>query len=173
MRSADVVKRYSIDPDRFYLGGYSHGGGVALLYAANHPEVHRVFSIAGNDFGEWARRTSRDAAFAEAIAGAFAHYSAQGWVRRAAGADRELLNNVENYDVRARAAVLADLELFLAAGQNDRTTALEDHMLPLYRELQSEGAARARLVVYQADHSFDDACDRIARDLIDWIRSSQ
>lgn len=169
LRSGDVVKRYNIDSDRLYLGGYSHGGGVALLFAADHPEVRQVFSIAGNDFGEWARRTSRDSVFAEAIAGAFAHYSAQGWVRPAAGADRELPDNVDKYDVRARAPLIADRELFLAAGLNDRTTALEDHMLPLYRELQSEGATQVRFVVYQADHSFADARDQIARDLIDWV----
>jgi dienelactone hydrolase len=166
------VKRHGIDPDRIILGGYSHGGGVALLYAADHPEVHRVFSIAGNDFGEWARRTSRDSVFSAAIAGAFAHYAAQGWVRPAAGADRELPDNLQKYDVRARAALLADRELFLAAGLNDRTTALEDHMLPLYRELQRTGATQVRFGVYQADHSFGDERDQIASDLVDWIQSN-
>lgn len=173
LHSVDVMKRFAIEPERFYLGGYSHGGGIALLYAAGHLEIRHAFSIAGNDFGEWARQTSRDSAFAESITAAFEHYEAQGWVRPAAGADRELLENLEIYDVRAKAALLAGRALSLAAGVDDKTTPLEDHALPLYRELQRKGAKQVRFAVYQVDHSFRGARGQVAKELADWILSGE
>jgi len=45
------ITKFKIDTTRIILGGYSFGGGMALTYAANHPEVKEVFSIAGNDHG--------------------------------------------------------------------------------------------------------------------------
>ena len=43
------ITKFKIDTTRIILGGYSFGGGMALTYAANHPEIKEVFSIAGND----------------------------------------------------------------------------------------------------------------------------
>lgn len=167
----EFVARYSINKARVVLGGYSHGGGVALLFAADNPEVRNVFSIGGNEFGEWARRTSRDSAFAQVIDEVFVDYVDQGWIRPADGADRELLDHVEKYDVRRRSPLLAKAQLLLVGGLDDQTTAIEDHLLPLYRSLQREGAQRVRFVVHQTDHSFSTVYDQIATDLIDWIRS--
>lgn len=45
------IKKYKIDITRIILLGYSCGGGMALTYAASHPEIRRVISIAGNDHG--------------------------------------------------------------------------------------------------------------------------
>ncbi len=37
----NILQRYSIDPDRVYISGYSGGGRVASLLAPTHPEVFR------------------------------------------------------------------------------------------------------------------------------------
>ena len=47
------IIEYKIDTTRIILGGYSYGGGMALTYAANHPEIKTVFSIAGTDHGAY------------------------------------------------------------------------------------------------------------------------
>ncbi len=165
----EIITRYGIDTTRVYLGGYSHGGGVALLYAADHSEVRRVFSIGGNDFGEWARKTTRDAAFRKVIDELFVAYAAQGLIRPANGADRELLDHVDKYDVRVRAPLLADRQILLVAGLDDQTTVMEDHMLPFYRALQREGTQDMRFISYKADHSFGNVHDQIANQLVDWM----
>lgn len=170
----DVIAHHRIDTTRVFLGGHSHGGGVALLYAADHPEVKNVFSISGNEFGEWARRLSRDSAFAHAINGVFQSYIAKGWMRIAEGADRELLDNVEKYDISGRRlSRLANRNIFLLGGLNDRTITMEEYTLPLYRGLQQEGAERVRFIVYQTDHVVSGMHGRLAEDLIDWIRASR
>jgi dienelactone hydrolase len=51
LNQEDVQERFSIDPDRITLGGYSHGGAMALVYTAGDPGIQRVISISGNDYG--------------------------------------------------------------------------------------------------------------------------
>lgn len=169
----EFVKRHLINKSRVFLGGYSHGGGAALLFAAGHPEIDHVISIGGNDFGEWARRTKQDTLFAKAVDGIFANYIEQGWIRPAEGADSELLNHADKYDVRKHAPDLIDRNILLIGGLDDQTTAIEDHMLPLYRALQQNGAKQIQALVYQADHSFSNGKDKLARDIIDWIQKNK
>src|SRR4030042_56354 len=52
LHNRENIIKYKIDTTRIYLGGWCHGGGMAMAYAVNHSEVSTVFSIAGNDFGE-------------------------------------------------------------------------------------------------------------------------
>ena len=166
---SEIAARFNIDRDRVFLGGYSHGGGVALLYSAKHAHVNDVFSIGGNDFGEWAGRLASDADFARVIDDVFISYADAGWVRPSAGADRELPGNVERYSVRGHASDLAGRNLLLIGGFDDRTTAIEDHLIPLYRALQRYGADNVRIAAFQDDHSFQQSKDQIAIELIDWI----
>lgn len=173
LRQPEVTDRFRIDTTRIYLGGYSHGGGVALLYAGDHPEITHVFAIGGNDFGEWARKTAADTGFANAVDGLFADWASSGWLRPAEGADRELPDNADQYDVRMRAESLAGKDLLLIGGLDDQTTPVEDHMVPLYRSLQRHGAERVRVVIYQDNHAFGDSKEEIARELIAWIRSAE
>jgi len=60
-QSANITK-FKIDTTRILLGGYNYGGGMAFTYAANHPEVEEVFSIAGNNHGAFFREYNRDPA---------------------------------------------------------------------------------------------------------------
>ena len=55
LREADEL---SADLDRLVLGGWSYGGGMALTYAADHPEVRAVFSLAGTSTGSSCASTS-------------------------------------------------------------------------------------------------------------------
>jgi dipeptidyl aminopeptidase/acylaminoacyl peptidase len=61
------VARYNIDTSKFYLGGYSYGGGMVLTYAANNPQIKAIFSIAGTDHGEFFREYFRNYVFAKMI----------------------------------------------------------------------------------------------------------
>ena len=54
------VTKYKIDTTRIILGGYSYGGGMAMTYAANHPKIKEVFSIAGNDQGAFMKEYNRN-----------------------------------------------------------------------------------------------------------------
>ncbi len=172
VNTSEIAARFNIDRDRVFLGGYSHGGGVALLYSAKHPHVNDVFSIGGNDFGEWAKKLASDTDFARAIDDLFIGYADAGWVRPGEGADRELPDNVERYDVRGKASDLANRNLLLIGGFDDRTTEMEDHLMPLYRALNQQGANSVRIAAFQDNHAFQQSKDQIAIELIDWIHGA-
>jgi len=173
VRSPKFASAHSVDTSRIILGGYSHGGGVALLFSADNPNVDSVFSIGGNDFGEWARKTATDDAFAQLIESFFISYADAGLVRPAEGADQELLAHVERYDVKSRGPRLAGKRLLLVGGLDDQTVPIEDHLLPLYRALLEHGAEHVRVMAFQDDHGFGHSESPIANELINWIRSDE
>ena len=76
------VEKYKIDTAKIILGGYSYGGGMALTYAANHPEIKKIFSVAGTDHGEFMREYASDSDFVKMIDPIFEELKApQGPVR--------------------------------------------------------------------------------------------
>jgi uncharacterized protein len=60
LSQTENTDRFQVDPAHIYLGGWCYGGGMALAYAVRHPEITAVFSIAGNDHGEFLRRYSQN-----------------------------------------------------------------------------------------------------------------
>lgn len=60
LSQSENITRFKIDPKRIYLGSWCFGGGMAIAYATRHPEIKSVFSIAGNDHGEFFRQYSRN-----------------------------------------------------------------------------------------------------------------
>jgi pimeloyl-ACP methyl ester carboxylesterase len=166
-----VVRRFQIDPSRIVLGGYSHGGGLSLIYAAAHPEIRRVFSIAGNDFGEFARQYRRDPAFAAALDKEFRELEApSGPVRYGDEVPPgRLLEDPDPYDLRLHAPALADRDLLLVGGWDDPGATIEHYVLPLYRALCEAGAQHVRIEALQDDHDFASSGRDLADLLARWV----
>lgn len=40
-----MIRKFQIDTGKLVLGGWSYGGGMALAYAASHPEIQRFFRL--------------------------------------------------------------------------------------------------------------------------------
>jgi fermentation-respiration switch protein FrsA (DUF1100 family) len=144
------LTRFKVDESRICLGGHSYGGGMALTYAANHPEITNVFSIAGTDHGEFAREYSRNAAMAEMIDAWFEGLKAPSGPIRFEGkaAVKDLLDNADMYDLRKSAPLLAKRSILLVGGWDDKQVTMEGHLLPLYRALKKENAKNLRFIVY-------------------------
>ena len=60
LRRQENIALYKIDTERIILGGWCFGGNMALGYAAGHAEITAVFSLAGNDHGEFFREYARN-----------------------------------------------------------------------------------------------------------------
>ena len=67
LKNPQVCEQYHIDSGKLILGGWSYGGGMGLTFAANHPEMKHIFSIAGTDHGEFAREYQRNEMFANMV----------------------------------------------------------------------------------------------------------
>jgi pimeloyl-ACP methyl ester carboxylesterase len=171
LRQADVQKRFGVDTTRLVLGGHSYGGGIVMVYTARDPSVRRVISIAGADFGEIARETQRNAAFAEEFRRANLS------TRRPEGPAqfdfdaglKEWVDHQDVYGLRENAANLADRSILLFGGWEDEQVTIDQFLLPLYRTLRHAGAARVTFLVYHTDHNFGNMHERLASDIAEWL----
>lgn len=167
----DVVDGFGIDRERLILGGYSYGGGMALAYAASHPEIERIVSIAGTDHGEFTREYLRNPAFAEMIDAEFEALKFPDGPVRFAGKDAvaELKQNPEPYDLRQNAASLAGRDILLIGGWDDPYVTIEDHVLPVYRALMACSAPGVRIRALQDGHSFETSREELAHIVTAWV----
>lgn len=172
---AENIEKYSIDTASLVLGGYSFGGGMALTYAANHNHVTRVFSIAGTDHGEFARRYKSDSSFARLINDMFRQLEApQGPVRFVGKAVLEELQvNASKYDLRMVVPQLCDKDLLLIGGLDDMNVSLEEHLLPLYRALRKSDARSVQFEIVQDNHGFSQVREELRWIIDRWIRRSE
>lgn len=128
----EIISSFNIDPMRICLGGASYGGGMALAFAANHPEINSVFSIAGTDHGELAREYSRNPSFAQMMDSIFDELKAPLGPIKFGGKEafKELMDNADRYDLRSSALKLADRNILLLGGWEDLNVTIEDHLYP-------------------------------------------
>jgi dipeptidyl aminopeptidase/acylaminoacyl peptidase len=171
------VKKYNIDTSHIVLGGYSYGGGMALVYAANHPEVSSVFAIAGTDHAEMMREYYRgNESFKSIVDNMFEQLKTpSGPVRFAKGASHHELTSeaVAAVDLRLSAPLLFRKNILLIAGWNDEQVTVEGHILPFYRELQKEGAKNLKLIALQDEHNFRNSREELPKIIIDWIKMTE
>jgi pimeloyl-ACP methyl ester carboxylesterase len=170
-----AIRRFQIDTGNLILGGYSYGGGMALVYAASHPEIERIFSIAAMDQGEFAREYKRDLAFAEMMDAIFEELKSPiGPIHFAdKAAIEELMQNPVPYDLRLKATILANRRILLIGGWDDPNVSIEHHVLPLYRALVDANAQKVQIAVFQDDHTFERSREEIAAMVIRWVKPSE
>lgn len=174
---SENIIQFKIDTTRIILGGYSYGGGMALTYAANHPEINEIFSIAGNDHGAFMREYCRNPVMQKEIDKMFDELKAQtekvrfgpgGTVKEISG--MKIIETNPTYDLRKCAPLLAQNRILLIAGWDDPNVSVENIVLPLYRELQKENAKDIEIVGFQDNHSFKNSRDELANTIIEWIK---
>lgn len=179
LHQPENISKYRIDTTRIYLGGWSYGGGMALTYAANHPEINSVFSIAGTDHGEFFREYIRNPDMQKMIDEMFAGLTApEGPVRFAKGATpREIAEtgidkmNPTLY-LRKSTSLLAQKDILLIGGWDDTKITIDQFILPLYRALKNEKAKNVRIVAFQDDHAFSNSRAELAQTIIEWIKTA-
>jgi len=168
----DVIHEFQIDTGRLVLGGYSYGGGMALAYAASHPEIKRIVSIAGTDHGEFAREYMRNSTFAEMIDASFEEMKFPAGPVHFGGKEAipVLTQNPDPYDLRLGAPALADRDILLICGWHDPYVTMEHHILTLYRALVNAKAQQVRMVAFQDNHEFVKCRPELAQTVTSWVK---
>ncbi len=169
---------YRIDTSRVILGGYSYGGGMALTYAANHPEITSVFSIAGTDHGEFFREYFRNDDFKQMIDNMFEQLTApDGPVRFPEGGKPKDITGEDiaaadsTFDLRKYAPLLLLKNILLIAGWDDVNVTMDHYILPFYRALQKQNADKVTIVAFQDDHAFKKVRQKLTDTVIEWIKT--
>ncbi len=172
------TRKYKLDTTCIHLGGLSYGGGMALTYAANHPEINSVFSIAGTDHGEFIREYTTNPSLQEWFDNLINSLGApEGPVRIEDGFSlNEIVEiGIDNYlstlDLRICAPLLAHKHIMLIGGWDDINISLEHHLLPLYRALRNENAQKVKITAVQDNHSFRDTRVELTQIIAEWIKT--
>lgn len=175
LREPELAAKFRIDSTKLVLGGYSFGGGMALTYAASHPEVQRVFSIAGTDHGEFAREYRRNKAMASQVDSMFEQLKRPNGPINFEGKDalRRLADDPSRFDLRLAAPQLASRDILVVGGWDDSNVDVENHLLPLYRALKRANVVKIKFIAFQTDHSFRNVRDELTTELVHWIRSTE
>jgi len=179
LHQQENTNKYKIDTTRVYLGGHSFGGGMALTYAANHPQISSVFSVAGTDHGEFMSEYTRNPEMQEMIDDMFAGLAdPNGPVRFAKGgtpkeiAEMKIIELNPTYHLRKSAPLLAKKDILLIGGWDDVRVTIDHSILPLYRALKNEKAKNVRIVAFQDNHSFENSRAELAQTIIDWLKTA-
>jgi dipeptidyl aminopeptidase/acylaminoacyl peptidase len=179
MHQSENIDKYKIDTNLIYLGGWCHGGGMALAYATCHPEITTIFSIAGNDFGEFMREYISNPEMQKMIDQMFDNMIyPKGSVRFEKGATPkemaeigiEKMNPV--FDIRKNAQVLAQKDILLICGWDDAQVTIDQFILPLYRALKDEQAKNVKIVAFQDDHYFRHSRNEVAQTITQWLKTA-
>ena len=172
------ILQYKIDTASIYLGGYSYGGGMALTYAANHPEIKSVFSIAGNDHGAFMKEYNRNPEMKEMIDKMFDELKGQPEIVRFGPgstpkeiAELHIIESNPTLDLRYCAPMLAPKDILLIGGWDDQNVSFENIILPLYRAIMSEHAAHVTITAVQDNHTFKDTRTELVQIISEWLKS--
>jgi len=175
IRQPENVSRFQIDTSLIYLGGWCHGGGMALAYSVYHPEITTVFSIVGNDFGEFIREYVRNPEMKTVVDKMFDDFIAKGYARFEEGelpkeiAERGIDKMNPIYDIRQNSKILARKDILLICAWDDELLPVDQFMLPLYREIKKENAKNLQIIAIQDGHSFLNTREILAAQVADWI----
>ena len=176
---SENIRKFKIDTNRIYLGGYSYGGGMALTYAANHPEIKAVFSIAGTDHGEFMKEYNRNFEMQKMMDDIFAGLNTPaGPVKFAKGGtpkeitEMKIIDLNPTFHLRKSASLLAQKDILLIGGWEDNKVSIDHMILPFYRALKNEKANKVKIVAFQDDHTFQNSREEVAKTITVWIKTA-
>lgn len=172
------IHKYKIDTTRIILGGYSYGGGMAFTYAANHPEIKEIFSIAGNDHGVFMEQYNRNAEMKNMIDKMFNNLKTQPEIVRFAPggtpeeiSEMKIIESNPTYHLLNSAQLLNQKKILLIGGWDDPNVSLENIILPLYRALLKEKAKNVKIAAVLDNHSFKNSKEALAQIIIKWLKN--
>ena len=167
------MQDYGADLTKISLIGYSFGGGIALTSALTLPQVHKVAYIGGAHLCGIANQAAQDSRFKEFFLSLLQDdINTSG--TRSPGAEAcllELQEKADDYDPVANVDKLVTRDILIIGGWRDQQATIEDHILPIFRALQRNGAKNVGIEIYDSDHSFENVRVTLALRVIDWIKA--
>ncbi len=173
LKSEQSIKTYQVDTSQISLIGYSYGGGMALLGSLHDRSVKRIISIAGGDLSVVAKMIEESLDFRQSHQQFLEQIMSDSAVCRGLGGKLShewLLRNKDDYDLNKHIEELAEKDILLIGGWQDRSIMVEDHILPFYRSLQKHGTVNLEIVIFNADHSFNNVRYELTSKIISWLK---
>ncbi|MFM7275132.1 MAG: alpha/beta hydrolase family protein [Gammaproteobacteria bacterium] len=169
LREERFAQEHRIDPAHVSVFGHSMGGFAALHTVARKTEARCVLSIAGANMASIGGSLA-EPAVAAAVAARFRDWG-EGYIRGISGEAlvAELRANADGFDTLALAPRLAARPALLVTGLADDVTPTATSHDPLVAALRAAGAKDLQEVRLEADHAFNGARVRLAREVVGFL----
>jgi dienelactone hydrolase len=172
VESISTVREFNVDPSSIAVMGWSYGGGMALLGSLNDPTVRRAVCIAGGNLSEVGRMMKESDEFKQAILkmvdqcisdSSFSSLPAEELFA-------DVFADVDKYDLVKHVEALSNKNILIIGGWRDQENTIEHHILPLYRALQGHGTKQVQIEIFDTDHSFTNASNKLADRIVSWLK---
>jgi dipeptidyl aminopeptidase/acylaminoacyl peptidase len=171
LKENENIQRFNIDTSKIIVGGYSFGGAMALTEAIYNPEIKRIISIGGADESVFGNKMLSDARFRSTFEDMLKKTEyPEGPVKVDIDIQSEhWLSNLDRYNQVRHAESLMNRDILFIFGWDDLDVIPEEHVLPLFRKLQSLNAKNIRIESFMTDHSFRNVREEMTQVIFKWI----
>jgi dipeptidyl aminopeptidase/acylaminoacyl peptidase len=177
--NSENIKKFKIDTTSIFLGGYSYGGGMALTYSIQHPEIKNVFSIAGVDWGEYYLEYISNPEFKKTTDVSMARMAGMTeQIRFEKGAMPDeitqggIIHLDSDFFLQKSSQTLASKDILIICGWDDPMATVDKYILPLYRALKRDKAQNVQIIAFQDGHYFSKSRTELAMVIIRWIKTA-
>ncbi len=171
LKDDTVIKQYKLDTTNLILSGYSYGGGIALAYAIQNPEVKNIIGIAALDIGTFAGQLETDNYLASFYSVVYEMAKKPTGPIDFLYADpvEDVYRHQQNFSVLKNASMLGGRNVLLLVGKSDDIVNPLIYTLPLHRQLKMLGI-NSHLKSFPTGHSFGGQEEQITATVINWLR---
>jgi dienelactone hydrolase len=172
LESNSAIRKFNVDPSSITIIGWSYGGGMALLGSVNEPTARRVVYIAGGNLSEVGRMMKQSDELKQAILKMIDQGISDSGFSSLPAEElfAEVFADMNKYDLVRHAKALSGKDILIIGGWRDQENTIEHHILPLVRALQSNGAEKVQIEIFDADHSFTNVRSQLADKIVSWLR---
>lgn len=176
LRSDEFGGKFSIDPNRISVIGFSFGSSTVLsaAIARNDLDLDAIVTFGPCDHGFFGKESmDSNSKIRSFLDGAIEQlFGDEGLIKQPAEIFvSDIQDNAERYSLPPNASALSGFRLYSLAALDDSVCPIEDHVLPLYRAL---GPSGLELKVVTDNHSFANTSrSKMALMFADWIHEDQ
>jgi dienelactone hydrolase len=172
VESISTIREFNVDPSSITVRGWSYGGGMALLGSLSYAAVRRVVNIAGGNLSEVGRMMQKSDEFKQAILKMIDQGISDSGFSSLPAEElfAEVFADMNKYDLVKHAKTLSDKDILIIGGWRDQENTIEHHILLLVRALQSNGADKMQIEIFDVDHSFTNVRSQLADRVVSWLK---
>ena len=171
LKQSDHIGKYNIDTARIFVCGYTFWGSMVLSDALRNPDNKNIICIAGSDQSINLGKLAADSLGRDQIEKAILSYSNIHFDTLVPFHQQMdyLIEHRDDFDLIKHVDKLKGRNILFIAGWLDKGTIPEEHILPLYRKLNSQGVEHVNIRVFETGHQFNNCRKELAQTIVDWI----
>jgi alpha/beta superfamily hydrolase len=168
LRKSDITQKFRIDPKKIVPIGFSMGGFLSLITAFKDPSIKAAASIAGVNFGYWAKsgtNKEKGKIFLRLLEDSLLPLNGT----TSKNLLEEVLSHENDWNFTNFVERLSNRFLLLVGGTKDIIVPISNHHNPLVESFYSGKATYIENKILEADHAFSDKRIALIKTILSWL----